>query len=264
MGVVSRIISGYNKQEAEETALKEVEANTGDSLTTPAFTPNTAALIEAVIAGGEGASQVQIRSPLLHDPEHGIRLETPGGSKTLYAPPLPGQVLYPQDKLTVEIGGTAAKDHLVGILQYFADLPGATARLQTWEQVKGRIKNVLGVLCELKGVEATGKYSGKQAITATQNNLRANTDYALLGYTTSEDVDIVGITGPDTGNYRVGGPGATDQRDTSRWFVDLSRYTGTGHIPILNSANHEGTEIDIASVQGHAEPKLTLILAQLE
>ncbi len=88
--------------------------------------------------------------------------------------------------------------------------------------------------------------------------------YALLGYVCDARVCSVGITGPDTGNLRVGGPGELAPDVTSEWFVDLSVRTGKPHIPVLNAANIAGTTFDVASTATAAAVNVSLIFAELQ
>ncbi|MGH9072025.1 MAG: hypothetical protein ACRDX8_12890 [Acidimicrobiales bacterium] len=263
MGVALKLTTSHVAHAAETEGLQECTANSGDSLDVPSFTTGTVGQILSVVTGGTGAGEARIRSPRLHDQAQGIRLVRREGVDVPYAPPDPPQTLYPQDRLLVEQSGTAGDDGLVSMLQYFGALPGAEAMLRTAAEVAAHTVNITGVLNELSGITATGTYSGSQAINADQDTLKANINYALLGYLTSADLDVVGVTGPDTGNYRVGGPGNSSTRDTSRWFMDLSRYTGMAMVPVINAANAGATTIDAASVEGNAEADVTLILAEL-
>jgi hypothetical protein len=175
------------------------------------------------------------------------------------------QVLKPQDLLTVlQTGSAVAADIESGsLLVYYNELPGADARLLSYEAVRPRIESYMYVTNTLASGTAGG-YSGEEAINAEVDQWKANRDYALLGYLNGVECCTIGWRGPDTSNLRVGGPGNEIQRDmTANWFVYLSTMTGLPCIPIINAANKAATLIDCTQDENGADPIVTSIFALL-
>lgn len=261
MGLALEIISGrVTNPGATITALTP---NTGDSFSIRSFPEPAGAFMEDIWAQGAAAQVVRMRSPRMHDAIQGIRLATVAGSTRSLLPEASIQRLYPTDALTFESSGGAAEVDTAAALIYYRDLPGVSARLVTWEEVAGRIRNILTVQNDITLGGTAGDYQGGQAITADFDTLKADTDYAILGYVVTTQVLAVGIKSPDFGNLRVGGPGGAEAMDTRDWFVDLSRRLGTPHIPVFNANNRGSTLVDVASVSVAGTVIVILHLAEL-
>ena len=100
-------------------------------------------------------------------------------------------------------------------------------------------------------------------LTTTDNLLRANTDYAILGYATDLLCGAVAFKGPDTSSVRVGGPGKVGHEFTDNYFVKLSNDTGRPNIPVFNSANAGASYVSTIDITASSTPNITLILAML-
>jgi len=216
---------------------------------------------------------LRIRSPKMHDNVHGIRVGTNANVVHPLIPPAMAQRLYAQDALTVDLSGSATGGDIeqACMLIYYPDLPGQSGRFATPDQIKQRMVNLVSVENSL-ALSTAGGYSGEEALNADFDLLKANTDYALLGYLCSP---VAGQTdggcaairwrGADTGNLGVGGPGSdTEKWLTSRWFVWLSEWTGLPCIPIFNSANRAGILIDGAQDENGLDVIVNSILAELK
>lgn len=116
-----------------------------------------------------------------------------------------------------------------------------------------------------------GGYSGEEAVNVESDLFKANTDYALLGYTvapvagaTDGGAAVVRWRGADTGNLGIGGP-ANDLKKflTNSWFIDLSNKTGLPCIPVFNSANRAGILLDAAQDENGVDILVTSIFAEL-
>jgi len=84
------------------------------------------------------------------------------------------------------------------------------------------------------------------AVNSTNDNLIANTDYAILGGMTDTRGCSVGITGIDFSNLRLGFPAEPSLRDeTQNWFQQLTLAFNTPLIPVFSSANKAATTIDV-------------------
>lgn len=236
---------------------------TGDSGSIRNFDRQNPAYIENAWGQEATAGILRIHSPRMHDNVQGIRMGV------LAADPRPlildevEQMLYPQDVLTIEATGGGAESDAFGIMVYYTDLPGSAARLTTWDEIKPRIRNFLTVETQHTTGATAGDYGGQLAINANFDLLKANVDYAILGYEVSAACTSVAYRGPDTGNLRCGGPGTTQKDETRNWFVRNSRNSGRPMIPVINAANKGSTLVDLVSTVTSTANVVQTILAEL-
>lgn len=259
MGRALEVVSGRATNPA---AITVATVNTGDSFTVKDFPEGATAQLVEVWAQEATIGLVRIRSSRLHDAAQAIRLQVPATARPLL-PYGVGQDLKPNDPLTVEILGGGAETDVVAFLNYYTDLPGVDAQLASPEEVLGRIKHLVGLEQAITTGATLGDYGGSQSMTADFDILKADTHYALLGYLVDVAVGVVGITGPDLGNLRVGGPGPLDPDVTAEWFVELSRNLGRPCIPILNSNNRGSTLVDLVHTAAAAAVEVSLIMGEL-
>jgi hypothetical protein len=222
------------------------------------------ALLQAWV-DSQGAGTLRIRSPRLHDNVQGIRLGTVISEVQPLLPWSYPQKLIPQDVLTVDLSGSATAGDIetACLLLYYGNIAGVDARLASADDVMRRMVNVLSVEVAITAV-LTGGYGGERAINADYDLLKANTDYALLGYLVNLECAAVRWRGVDTGNLGVGGPGNDIFRAlTTNWFVRLSQVFNLPLIPIFNSANRAGILVDVASDENAATIKVVSILAEI-
>ena len=213
----------------------------------------------------QGAGTLRIRSPKLHDNVQGIRLDTVISDTTPLLPQQAFQRLFPQDELTLELSGSAtAGDIETGaFLLYYEDLPGAAARFIGLEELARRAVQILTVENTL-ATGTAGGFSGEEAITAEFDLMKANTDYALLGYLVDTECAAVRWRGADIANLGIGGPGNETLRHvTAEWFVRLTRNFGVPLIPVFNSASKGAILLDAAQDENGADPTVTSIFAEL-
>jgi hypothetical protein len=195
------------------------------------------------------AGELRIRSTKLHDFQQGIRNRV---TAAFTAPLICGphnaafaQRLYAQDALTVELTGGGAEIDTAALLIAYDDLQGIAGRFIDQPTLKKSGLNIVTVEVTVTAV-ATGNFGGAVAINSTNDNLIANTDYALLGGLTDTRGCAVGITGVDFGNFRVGFPAEPTIRDTTNnWFEMLALAYNAPYIPVFNSANKAATTIDV-------------------
>lgn len=240
-------------------------AATGNSLTIRNADITQPVAIVQCWADVQGAGTVRIRSPRLHDNVQGIRLDTVVGDVVPLLPWGVGQPVLPQDTLTVEIIGSATAGDIesLSMLVFYANLPGADGRFATWDEIAPRIRNVVTVENTI-ATGTAGGYSGEEAIDVEFDLLKANTDYALLGYFVDTECASVRWRGTDTGNYGVGGPGEPGLRFlTKEWFILLSQTFGLPMIPVFNAANKSGILLDALQDENGADPTVTQIFAEL-
>jgi hypothetical protein len=222
--------------------------------------------------GGDSATKCQfsIRSPLLHDNVRGIRLGNmfnptlsgADGAPQIFLAPYWKQPYEPTDTLIVEANGTAA-DRCVftQALRYESpDVQGA--RLLSAPEVEARLENLVGILVAPTGA-ATGDYGTAVALNSSDDRLKANTDYALLGLTTDLPFCTAVVFGPDTANFNIPIPGSWNEQATAGWFYEMARRWNQPLVPVINSNNKGVTFVKIADVGGAVAPNVCLQLAEL-
>lgn len=236
----------------------------GDTFNVANFSLTSNARVEQAWASGANTDFVRIRSPKMHDNNQGIRLQMSGDQLFPLLPYGLDQPLYPSDTPTVEIDETAAGTGGIAALYSYDDMPGVEPRLDSWAAVQPRIRNISGVAVTIGAIGAIGQYSAGAAINSLFDNFQANADYALLGYTMPAARLALAISGQDTGNLKVGGPGLDDSRDTSWWFVNLSNQTQRAYIPIIAANNKASTFVFQTDSAASAAITVSLIMAELQ
>lgn len=261
MGKALEIVTGrVTNPGATLTALT---ANTGNSFTVRAFDPGSKAWLEGIWAQQATAGVVRVRSAKMHDSTQGIRYRSPAATTRNFLADTSESPLYSTDVLTFEQSGGGAEVDIAALMIYYENLAGGDARLAMWEQVKPRIQNYLTVEVAVTGPATSGDWSAGNALNSFTDLLKANTDYAVLGYQTDVEVLAVGIQGPDTSNYRLGGPGCVEPLETRSWFVRQSTESGRPHIPILQSNNRGGTSVQVCRVTAAGTINVCLSMAEL-
>lgn len=254
-----QIVSGRTTNPG--ATITALTVNTGDSFAVRNFVSGQAYIAELWAQEGT-VGVIRVRSSLLHDNAQGIRERV-----TLTARPLlpyeANQYLQAQDTLTFELSGGGAETDVGAMLLYYQDLPGAAARFATWAEVEARIEDIMAVELNMTTGGTVGQYGGSQALNANFDTFQRNRDYAILGYLCDTTVGVVGITGPDTSNLRVGGPGPADPIVTRQWFVELDRRNADPMIPIFNSANVAATTVDLVHTAAGATVNVSVICALL-
>lgn len=211
--------------------------------------------------------EISLTASRFHDQTFGIRLAVPSGAAlapttrpSLLSPAGFDQPIYPSDVLSVQANGTAADNVNVTLLLYYPNLPGIDGRYATSQQVKSTMKNLVGV--RVSPTSGAGTYGATVALNSVTNLLHANTDYAVLGFTSQTPCASVVIQGVDTGNLRVGGPVLASPEHDAYLFADLSDKYGTALIPVVNSNNAGAITIAAAHTSAAAKA-IDVILAEL-
>jgi len=218
----------------------------------------------------QASGVIRIRSPRLHDAVNGIRLRNPAA---LTLPRYPGiinggfkQFLIPQDTLTVEQSGSAVGGQIESnsLLIYYDNLPGVSARLIPDSVLQQYGVNVTTVEASITAV-ATGQFGGAVLISAATQNLKANTDYALLGGQSDTRGTTVRCTGVDFGSLGVGFPAEPSASEENiSFFQNLANSTQLPLIPVFNSANFGGISVDLQTNQAGGTFVVTLFLVELQ
>jgi hypothetical protein len=238
-------------------------ANTGGTFTVRNTALSSRIFLNGVWYKGATAGFVRVRSPRLHDNVQGLRFQAAAAGALNLMGDFPRTKLIPQDVLTVEIGGGAAETDDAALLLSYDDLPGSNGRWATYDQILPRITELVTNEVSITAAATLGDWSAGTAINATNDLLRANTDYAVLGYVCQNSVCAVAIQGPDTGGLKAGGPGNTNVLETREWFKRLDFASDIPFIPIINSANKGGTLAFQCDSAAGAANLVDLMLAEL-
>jgi len=261
MGRAMEVLSGRITNQAAFTAWT---MNTGDSLAIRSFPFDSGkALLEDAWALSATAGTLRVRSPRLHDNVQGIRMGIAASDPRPLLPDWFEQPLYPQDALIVEQLGGGAETDVASLFLYYENVPGVNARLADWPSVQAVMRNLLTVEVSPISSATAGDYGAGRAINADFDLLKANVDYAVLGYITPASVCTVGIRSVDFGNLRVGGPGHIQRDETRDWFVRQSIFSGRPMIPIFNAANKGATLVDVTDTAVSTTRTVQIILAEL-
>lgn len=237
-------------------------ANSGDTLSVRNYAPGSKAYLAYLARMGATAGFAQVRSPLMHDNVQGIRI-TPNESPSIFAiPAASNQQLQPQDTLIPSVSGGAAETDLVFYCVWYQNLGGASARLRNFSDIDPIVKSVKPIQVAVTTSATIGAWQDT-LITTTENLLHANTDYAVLGYSANVALAAVAVKGIDTGNLRIGGPGATQEFPTTQFFYWMAQQTGDPWIPVINAANANGTFVSTAAATASVAAIVELMVAEL-
>lgn len=246
------------------------------SSTITALTPNTGD--SYTVRNGRAGTQIawidawaytttnllfRVRSPLMHDQAQNQRLKPTASQPYPLMSESMIQALQPQDNIIAEITGGTSETDIGAMLVYYDDLPGTAARLHSPAEVLPLVQNLTTVEVDLTSSSTAGAYSPTVALNGTFDTLKRNYDYAILGYECPVVGCSLGITGVDTGNLRVGGPLTALSFLTKNWFVDLSVKSGKPCIPIINSANVAGVNLDVVAAATSTAYPVGVVMAQL-
>lgn len=253
-------IAGYYTAAAAGTGVATPAP--GDTFQVPSFSLSSKAYLENLAASGAVVDWIRVRSPRLHDANQGLRIWVGADLRVNLLPWDNSEVLYPSDAPTVEIDATGAGTGGL-IAQYgYDDLPGVAPRLAMWSEIQPRIQHIMG--CEVDVTSgAIGAWGAGAALNSVFDNFEAGSDYALVGYVCSAACLAIAMSGKDTGNLKIGGPGISDANKTRSYFKDWSDQTGRPRIPVISANNRGSTLLQNVDIAAATAVKTTLYLAQL-
>lgn len=249
-------------QVTNSVALANVTVAPGDSLTVRSFSPPATAYLDDIIVKGGQSVTARLTSPYLHDTTRGITVISAQAPSVRTLSRYGSQQLSSQDAMGLQALSGAANSTMVALLNYYTDLGASDARLHSWGDIAGLVGDIKPVEVDAAASATIGAWNDT-IITTTENLLRANTDYAVLGYIVDVAVGVVALKGQDTGNLRVGGPGSLLSFATSEYFVDKSNATGRPYIPVINAANVNNTVVSLGDNAASTAVKVQLQLAEL-
>ena len=272
MAPVMEIIGGLVT--APDTTQTALTMFTGNSLTIRSIGGNSPAKLLTHWVDKQLRGIVRVRSPRLADGVQGLRFDDIASEVQPHMDPMFPQTVYPQDILSVDLSGSATSADIetwCGLV-YYPDAGGVNASFLDGPGLKAQTTGDLFTVENSLATGTAGGWSGEETIATDFDLMRANTRYALIGYTLSPiagqtvgECAAVRWRGVDTGNYGVGGPGSdTDRWLTHRWFLYLSERSGYPCIPVFNSANRNAILIDAAQDENGTDVLVTSIFAVLK
>lgn len=250
---------------AATTALGLTAASTlgGDSLAIRAFDAPAKARLVSIGLQGSGTRTIRITSPRMHDNVTGITAILAESPAEFTMPLEVGEPMYSADQLAVSMDAAASSDTVATLLQYYDDIEGIDANLMTWAQVKQSMirTKYMQVACTTSAT--IGQWSDT-VITTTENQLKADYRYALLGFETSAVLLTMGLKGPATGNLRVCCPGASSTLDITEYFIVMGERHGLPMIPVFKANDRASTYISTAANTASQAANVVAVLAQLK
>lgn len=237
--------------------------NSGDSLSVRSFKDGAYATLENVcVQCTTPPKRVRILSPRLHDNVTGLTwqaLENP--TEFLVAAEL-SQALYSADTLIVQLEAAASSDSLAALFVYYSDLPGVDANLKTWAQIENRIINIKPIEVDCTSSGTIGTWVDT-AVNTTDTQLKANYEYAVLGFTESANLACVAVKGPATGNLRIGCPAASPTLRLTDYFIFQSQQGNRPYIPVFNANDRAATYVSVAANTASVTSNVYMVCAQL-
>lgn len=261
MGLCNEVIIGYATNPG--ATITAVTMGTGNSNQVRAFNPQSRAWLENIWMQGATAGVGRVRSAKMHDAVQGLRVRNVAAIVRSLMDKDQATRMYSTDTLTIEASGGGAEVDAIALNMFYEDLDGSNARLATWEQIKPAVVDLLTVEVAVTGPTTAGDWSAGNALNSFVDLLKADTRYAVFGYICDTESLAVALSGPDTGNYRTGGPGCIEVVETRDWFVRESIHSGRAHIPVINSNNRAGTMVSVANVAAGGTINVDLLMAEL-
>ena len=263
MGVALDTIGLHATQAATPANPLALAAVSGDSLTVRNYATTDKAWLTGVglnFATYAAGDDIQITSPMLHNDVTGINFATAENPSAFLMPREVGQMLTPGDTLAAEVtDGTASDVATASLHTYYANLPGAAARLASWSDIKGNVKYIKQV--KVAVTAAAGAWVDT-LLGTNADVLHSKSDYAVLGYVLDANATAVGVKGQFTSNLRACGPGVDSTLSISDYFVGMAEKIGMPHIPVFNADDRLAVYVSLlASAAGTVH--VTLNLAEL-
>lgn len=235
----------------------------GDALAVRAFKDGAAAFLENIyLQGASAPRRFRLISARLHDNVTGVSFQALESPTEFLLPPEVNQPLYSADVLVAQMDAAASSDTVAALLNYYTDLPGIQANLFSWPQVKGRIIDVKPIEVDVTSAATIGQWSDT-LITTTENQLKADYEYAVLGVAGTAAFCAVGIKGSATGNLRVCAPGASPTLRLTDYFVYMSEANGVPFIPVFNANDRTALYVSVLANTASTADNVFLILARL-
>lgn len=215
----------------------------------------------------QAAGFTRVTSPLLHDAVVGFGGGGGIGSQELFRGWT--QPLRAQDTIIVTGSGSAVAGQIETscYLVWYEDLPGSSQHLITWDELQRRGEAMYSPSNTL-ALGTAGGYSGSELVTAEEDQLKANREYAWVGTAVQVGAAAIRLTGTDFGNLGLGhstyglSASAGDGRHNTGYWAELARELDAPLIPVMNSSNKSNTFLDGITDQTGTDAvvKLQLVL----
>lgn len=243
--------------------LTAATASPGDGLQIRAFKDTGRCTLENVFLQGSAAPRrARILSPRLHDNVTGISYQAAENPTEFLISSEYSQPMYSADTLTVQLDAAASASTIGALSIYYTDLPGINANLLTWPQVQSRIIDLKPVEVDITTSGTIGTWTDT-VITTTENQLKANYEYAVLGFEISAALACVGVKGPATGNLRICQPAASPTLRLTDYFVFQSISNNMPYIPVINANDRGATYVSALAATASVSANAFMILARL-
>lgn len=265
MGLAYDTVLAFSTQAGASAFPTALAAAPGDNLTVRGTVSESAVSLEAIIcASNAGGQKFRITSPLLHDNVTGLTFQPAENPAPFLIPASQYVKLSEQDTLAAYGSCAAATTITMGLVMKYENVRGVTADLYRWSDIRSDVKTIKSVEVDLNAV-AVGAWSDT-LITATENQLHADSSYAVLGYQTSQAIDIVGVKGIATGNLRYCGPGAASSLDLSDYYRYMGNDENISSIPVFQANDRNSFYVSAANhaAIGGGAASVYLFLAELK
>ena len=226
------------------------------------FAPTDSAQLIEFGRKGATVGTARIRSALFHDDVQGIRVRALAADPTSHIPHWQPNLMFAQDNYLIDGDGTNTEVEAYAASIFYSNLPGAAARLHSPADVLPLIDLVTVQQVTISAVAPPAFATG--ALTALFNVLKANRDYAVLGYQSDVALLGVGLQGADTGNLIAGGTCEADIFKTRDKFVRMSYELDLPLIPVINAANAPSTNVVVFNDVVAASANISFILGLLK
>ena len=265
MGLAIETIAGRALNPGAALPGAQLTNNTGSSFTVRSANESSKVLLQDMWAKGLAGGVFNIHSPRLHDNTTGISFPYGVNVPVGFLPESPAQPLVPNDPLLAFITGGAAETDCGYATISYSDLDGIAAVLATEAEITPRIQNLVTVRVTISGAVTVGDWSPGTPLNATDDKLHADKTYAVLGMIPTNQVGAVAIAGADTGNLRIGLPGAAAALpfDSRYYFLLQSRISGEPFIPIIKANNKGSTLLYQCDNAAGANNDTFVIMAEL-
>jgi hypothetical protein len=225
------------------------------------FAQTDYAKIIAFSRKGATAGTARIRSSLMHDDVQAFRVRCPAADPTDHIPQWVPNTMYAQDSPLVDGDGTNTEVEAYTLSVFYSNLPGASARLHMLADVQPLIDQLIVQQVTITAVVPPNPATG--LLTSLYNTLKANRDYAVLGFETDVPLAGVGIQGADTGNLVAGMGVPADIFKTRDCFVRYSTEYQLPLIPVINAANAPATLVVVYNDVAAAASNIGVVLGLL-
>ncbi len=252
------------------TGVQAYTAAVGQSFQIRALSAGANAWLEALWTKSSATGYTRVRSPRMHDDVVGAQFAHLTTNPSPLAAEFFANQLYSQDILTVEDNWRvppAATGQQVAMQLYYDDIAGISANFWTWAQVQAALaaapvpNQYVGIQVNPISNATIGSWGAGVALNSVQDVLKANSNYAVIGYETNVAFTALSLIGTDIGNLQVGGPGSVDPLIARRWFPYMEEQSGKPSIPVINSQNKVSTLVQVIDTTLSTTFDVNLILA---